>query len=68
MLVRDTVRVSFFLSEHENGIRSEFKLVDEKVTHALGVVDASLELVARETVRDTADHSSLPAVGVRELT
>lgn len=68
MLVRDTVRVSFFLGEHENGIWSEFELIDEKVTHALGVVDASLKLVARETVRDTADHSSLPAVGVRKLT
>lgn len=37
------------------------------MTHALGVVDASLKLVARETVRDTADHSSLPAVWVRKL-
>lgn len=38
------------------------------MTHALSVVDASLKLVAREAVRDTADHSSLPAVGVRKLT
>lgn len=68
MLVRDTVRVSFFLGEHENGIWGEFELIDEKVTHALGVVDASLKLVARETVRDTADHSSFPAVRVRKLT
>lgn len=68
LLVRDTIRIGFFLGEHENGIRGEFELVDEKVTHALSVVDASLKLVARETVRDTADHSSLPAVRVRELT
>jgi hypothetical protein len=38
------------------------------VTHALGVVDAAFELVARETIRDATDHGPLPAMGVRQLT
>lgn len=54
--------------EHENGIWGEFELVDEKVSHALGVVDAAFELVARITVRNTTDHGPLPPMGVRQLT
>lgn len=34
----------------------------EEVAHALGVVDATLELVARELVGDPADHGALPPV------
>lgn len=41
------------------------ELVDEKMTHAFGVIDAALELVARVPVRYPADHSLLPPVAAR---
>lgn len=41
------------------------ELVHEKVPHALGVVDAPLELVPRVPVRYPADHRPLPPVGAR---
>lgn len=40
----------FFFGEHDDGRFRKTVLVDEEVFHALGVVDASLELVAREPV------------------
>lgn len=50
--------------EHNDGRFRKTELVDEKVFHALSVVDASLELVPREPVRDAYDDGLLAAVGV----
>lgn len=54
--------------EHDDGRFWKFELVDEKVFHALGIVDASLELVARVPVRDADDHGLLAAVEARRRT
>lgn len=51
--------------EHDDGRFGKAELVDEEVPHALGVVDASLELVPGEPVRDSDDHGLLAAVWVR---
>lgn len=50
--------------EHDDGRFWKAELVDEEVLHALGVVDASLELVSREAVGDADDDGLLAAVGV----
>lgn len=55
----------FFFGEHNDGRFGKIELVDEKVFHALSVVDASLELVPGEPVRDAYDDGLLAAVGVR---
>ena len=39
------VGISLFLSKHQNGRFGELKLLDEKVTHALSIVDATFELM-----------------------
>lgn len=49
--------------EHENGRFWKLKLVDEQILHALGVVDAALELVSGVLVGYPADDGLLPAVG-----
>ena len=54
----------FFFREHDDGRFWKAELVDEEVLHALGVVDASLELVSREAVGDADDDGLLAAVGV----
>lgn len=54
----------FFFGEHDDGRFWKAELVDEEVLHALGVVDASLELVSREAVGDADDDGLLAAVGV----
>lgn len=54
----------FFFGEHDDGRFWKIELVDEEVAHALGVVDASLELVPREAVGDANDDGLLAAVGV----
>ena len=43
-------------SKHENGIFGKLKLVDEKVTHALGVINATFELVRRVSIRYPTNH------------
>lgn len=54
----------FFFSEHDDGRFRKAKLIDEKVSHAFGVIDTSLKLVPRETVRDADDDGLLAAVRV----
>ena len=48
--------------EHDDRIVGEVEARHEQVPHALGVVDAALELVARVAVRDPAHHGALPPV------
>lgn len=62
MLCWDFVRVGLFFGEHDDGVVGEPEAGGEEVAHALGVVDAALELVAGEAVRDPADHGALPPV------
>jgi len=50
--------------EHNDGRFWKTELVDEKIFHALSIVDASLELVPGEPVRDAYDDGLLSAVGV----
>lgn len=49
-------------SEHDDGRFREVESIDEEISHALGVVDAALELVPGIPVRDAADHGLLPPV------
>lgn len=44
MLCWDFVRVSLFFGEHDDGVVGEPEAGGEEVAHALGVVDAALEL------------------------
>lgn len=62
MLCWNFVRVCLFFGEHDDGVVGEAEAGGEEVAHALGVVDAALELVPREAVGDPADHGALPAV------
>lgn len=62
VLCWNLVRVSLFFGEHDDGVVGEVEARREEVAHALGVVDATLELVARELVGDPADHGALPPV------
>jgi hypothetical protein len=48
--------------EHDDRIVGEVEARHKQVPHALGVVDAALELVARVAVRDPAHHGALPPV------
>lgn len=56
--------MSFFFSEHDNAIFWKLELVDEEIPHALGIIDATLELMPRVLIRDPADHRLLPPVRV----
>lgn len=51
--------------EHDNGVRGKLELVDKEIAHALGVVDAPLELMRRVPVRYPAYNRPLPPVRVR---
>lgn len=64
MLRWKPVGISFFFCEHKNGILGKLKLVDEKVTHALGVIDATFELMPRVSIRNPTDHRPFSTVGV----
>lgn len=57
--------MSFFFSEHDNGIFWKFELVDEEIAHAFGVIDATLELMSRVFIRYPTDHRLLASVHVR---
>lgn len=51
--------------EHKDAFLGEVEPIDEKILHALGVVDAPLQVVPRPLVRHPADHGPLPRVGRR---
>lgn len=55
-------------SEHNDGRFRKTILIDEKITHALSVIDASLKFMAREFIRDSDDHSFLTTVRVWQRT
>lgn len=62
VLRRNFKRIRLLLCERDDGGLGEVKTVDEEILHAVGVVDATLELVPRITIRDTDDHCPLPTV------
>lgn len=58
-------RIAFIFGEHEDGGLGELEAIGQQELHALGVVDAALELVPGVPVRDAAYQGSLRAVGRR---
>ena len=66
MLIRKfwAIRI-FFFGEHDDARFGEVELVHEKVFHALGVVDATLQFVPGVFVRNADDHRLLAAVSIR---
>ena len=64
VLCWNLVRVSLFFGEHDDGVVGEVEARREEVAHALGVVDATLELVPRVSIRDPTDHGLLATMGV----
>lgn len=50
MFCWNPVRISFILSEHEDGGFGELEAVEQQMLHALGIVDATFELVPRLSV------------------
>lgn len=62
MLCWNFERIGLFFCEHDDGVVGEAEAGGEEVAHALGVVDAALELVSREAVGDPDDDGALPAV------
>lgn len=62
MLCWDFVGVGLFFVEHDDGVVGEVEARHEQVAHAFGVVDAALEFMPREPVRDPAHHGTLPPV------
>lgn len=57
--------IAFIFGEHEDGGLGELEPIGQQELHALGVVDAALELVPGVPVRDAAYQGSLRAVGRR---
>lgn len=62
MLSGSLIWISLFFSEHDDGRLWEVKPIDEEIFHALGVIEAALELVSGVPVRDAADHGLLPSM------
>lgn len=52
MLCWDFVGVGLFFVEHDDGVVGEVEARHEQVPHALGVVDAALELMPRVPIRE----------------
>lgn len=54
--------IDMVTGEHDDGGFRELEAIYEEIAHALGVVDAALQLVARVAVGDAADDRLLAAV------
>jgi hypothetical protein len=58
----------FFFSKHNNRRFRKSILIDEKITHAFSVINATLKFMTGEFIRDSDDHSLFTAVNVRKRT